>query len=768
MALRSTSLGGTPFGNSSNRPSSPQVGQTYYNGELGYLEIYTSAGWIPASGGNDFNLNLTGSYTTVTFSQSYGAGSYSVTSGSNDTTLDIYAFAADGSSAGYTSTKSFTATQRFNKMVIIGGTNGDVLGFSYKTTYATSATTSEVTSGPFITNISPSYMANVNDTITITGGNFATDITATFSANGYSSAAKSIVRSSSSSLTITRPDNFPTSLSPYTLTLTNPSITNQPVGSGSHIASNAITAGNAPVWVTSNTLGFFTKNVSYSQVIQATDSDGGSNLTYSVVNNALPTGLSFNTSNATISGTPSVSVNGTITIRVTDSGGNYVDRQFTVPNIALVWSTSATLPAFSKNIAYSQLLSATDDGTVTYAITSGSLPTGLSLNSSTGLISGTASTSLTTTFTVRATDDAGNFTDRTFTLPNAAPVWVTTSLPSARNTGDAYSYTLNVTDDGTLSSVILNSGTLPSGFSYNSSTRVISGSSVTVSSTSLTFRATDDNGGISDQTMTFAVAAATTTTLTTSQSWTAPAGVTSVDLFMVGGGGAGGITAANGYAGGGTGGGGGGGTVYQTNVSVTPGQSYNIVVGSGGARTISNNPSDGPSTANNGSSSTAFGYTAFGGAGGAGAGYGDGPGTSPTGGPGGGGSSYDNSMSGQKGAGWQSRTQGFAGGVAGSGRGGGGGGAGGAGQDGSSGGAGGAGVTQFGVTLGGGGGAGATSGAGSGTNGGGNGSTTFSGNNATANTGGGGGGIRGGDGSNDPYNESGAGGSGRVMIRYYG
>ena len=47
MAIRKSSVSGTPSGNTANRPASPQVGQTYFNGELGILEIYTSHGWFP-------------------------------------------------------------------------------------------------------------------------------------------------------------------------------------------------------------------------------------------------------------------------------------------------------------------------------------------------------------------------------------------------------------------------------------------------------------------------------------------------------------------------------------------------------------------------------------------------------------------------------------------------------------------------------------------------------------------------------------------------
>ena len=61
-------------------------------------------------------------------------------------------------------------------------------------------------------------------------------------------------------------------------------------------------------------------------------------------------------------------------------------------------------------------------------------------------------------------------------------------------------------------------------------------------------------------------------------SWTAPAGVTSVCVVCIGGGGGGGTSAS--YQAGG-----GGGTAYKNNIPVTPGQSYTVVVGAGGAGT---------------------------------------------------------------------------------------------------------------------------------------------------------------------------------------
>jgi hypothetical protein len=81
------------------------------------------------------------------------------------------------------------------------------------------------------------------------------------------------------------------------------------------------------------------------------------------------------------------------------------------------WVTTSPLTAALIDNAYSFTLVATDaDGPVVMAIESGTLPTGLSLDGSTGIVSGTPTVEETASFTVRATDAGGNFADRVFGL----------------------------------------------------------------------------------------------------------------------------------------------------------------------------------------------------------------------------------------------------------------------------------------------------------------------------------------------------------------
>ncbi len=85
-------------------------------------------------------------------------------------------------------------------------------------------------------------------------------------------------------------------------------------------------------------------------------------------------------------------------------------------NNAPVWTTpSGGLPNGDLINAYSTTLVATG-GTITYSLVSGSLPTGLTLNSSTGVISGTPTSINTFNFTIAALNQYNQPTTRSFSI----------------------------------------------------------------------------------------------------------------------------------------------------------------------------------------------------------------------------------------------------------------------------------------------------------------------------------------------------------------
>ena len=131
----------------------------------------------------------------------------------------------------------------------------------------------------------------------------------------------------------------------------------------------------------------------------------------------------------------------------------------------------------------------------TWSISSGSLPAGLSLNSSTGTISGTPTTAGLSSFTIQVADSEPS--PQKATLPasiassSGTLAITTTSLPAATD-GAAYSQTL--TTSGGVPPLTWSVGTspaLPAGLSLASSTGTISGTPTGVSATSPQFTVTD-------------------------------------------------------------------------------------------------------------------------------------------------------------------------------------------------------------------------------------------------------------------------------------
>ena len=415
--IRTSQFGGIPYGTSTQRDTlipSPIVGQTFYNGTLGVQEIYTSSGWLPATGANDFNVTLAGPVTTATFTKEYFAGAYTINSALVDSTYDIYVYDTTGTQVGYTKSPSLSATGNFNKIVVVGGSTGDLLSFSYKTTFTATNTTSQLTAGAFITSVTPTALNTIGDTTTVVGGNFASNVAVYFvGSDNIEIPAKSIVRTSSSELIIARPDVFATNLGTYKVVVENPGIT-RPTGSSLHILNNAISAGTTPNWTTPTTLPEIAKNIPYTTTLVATDSEG-TDIDYSIVSGTLPAGITLNNETGVISGTyTGADFNTTnLLVRAVDTGGNTVDRTFRLFSLNPVWVTGSqiNIGTGAQNIQ----LQATDDTTLVYSIESGSMPSGLSLSSS-GLITGTASTSAVSTITVKITDVSGNFSSRTFTL----------------------------------------------------------------------------------------------------------------------------------------------------------------------------------------------------------------------------------------------------------------------------------------------------------------------------------------------------------------
>jgi hypothetical protein len=208
--------------------------------------------------------------------------------------------------------------------------------------------------------------------------------------------------------------------------------------------------------------------------------------TWAVTTGSLPAGLVLNPATGAISGTPTASGTVNFTVTVTDSEtptAKTATANLSITVNAQLLVTTTSLPAGVIGTAYTQTLAATGGITpYTWAITTGSLPAGLSLNPATGVISGTPSGSFTgtTNFTVTVTDSesptkktASANLSITVTAPTLSVT--TTSLPGG-SIGTVYpSQTLQATGGITPYSWVVTTGSLPAGLSLNSATGVISG-----------------------------------------------------------------------------------------------------------------------------------------------------------------------------------------------------------------------------------------------------------------------------------------------------
>ena len=162
-----------------------------------------------------------------------------------------------------------------------------------------------------------------------------------------------------------------------------------------------------PPTITTTTLANPTLNTAYSASVTATG--GLLPLSWALTAGALPTGLSLSsstTNNVQITGKPTVPGGFTFTITVTDAAGFSSSEQFTVVVSSLVITTTSPLPPAMVNTAYTVTFAATGGVTpLTWTVASGStLPPGLTLASTTGVLSGTPTQAGTFTFGITVTD----------------------------------------------------------------------------------------------------------------------------------------------------------------------------------------------------------------------------------------------------------------------------------------------------------------------------------------------------------------------------
>lgn len=243
--------------------------------------------------------------------------------------------------------------------------------------------------------------------------------------------------------------------------------------------------------ITTTTLPNAEATAHYSQTLTAS---GGTNagFTWSVGTPAPPAWLLLS-SGGVLSGTPPAAAGAAnFGVKVTDNGGGSQTQTFSItvnagPNI-----TTSSLAQGDAGSPYSQGFAASGGATpYTWSIPPASLPNGITLNSLTGVISGTTSSSGTFSITATVTDNAGGTASVTLPLTMNPALTITTqpTLPNG-TVGVAYSQTL-IAAGGAPSSYTwaIVGGSLPGGLTLNGAT--ISGTPTGSGAFNFTARVTD-------------------------------------------------------------------------------------------------------------------------------------------------------------------------------------------------------------------------------------------------------------------------------------
>jgi hypothetical protein len=143
--------------------------------------------------------------------------------------------------------------------------------------------------------------------------------------------------------------------------------------------------------------------------------------TFTLESGTLPGGLTLG-SDGDITGTPTTEESQTFVVRITDDNGLTTTGEFTIAILSL--GITGDLPDQNINATVSfDYVAVGGTGPYTFSIVSGSLPTGLSMNSS-GHVSGTASTAGSYSWTVRVMDSLALTADDPDTCLVTRPLYV--------------------------------------------------------------------------------------------------------------------------------------------------------------------------------------------------------------------------------------------------------------------------------------------------------------------------------------------------------
>ena len=192
--------------------------------------------------------------------------------------------------------------------------------------------------------------------------------------------------------------------------------------------------------------------VAYSDPLTVTGGTGP--FAWSVSAGSLPPGLTLSPPTGVLSGTPSAAGSYSFTVKVTDAGGQSATEATTVVIAARPALSFTAPPSGQVGVAYSDTLTVTGGtGPFAWSVPAGSLPPGLTLGPSSGVLSGTPAAAGSYAFTVQVTDADGVTATESVTLViGAGPLVIAaTADTSSAAPGGTVHFTVTVTNTSAVS-----------------------------------------------------------------------------------------------------------------------------------------------------------------------------------------------------------------------------------------------------------------------------------------------------------------------------
>lgn len=288
---------------------------------------------------------------------------------------------------------------------------------------------------------------------------------------------------------------------------------------GSHLTNFYVS------WDTVNTLGAAPATAATQNTPGLSITPGGGSITSGATLTAqggtAPTSYAWSVVSGTGSvtpgtgGTTTLTGSGTVTVRLAN-GAEWVEETYNFGGGGggtLTISSPSSLPNGVQGSAYGPVTVTATGGTPPYTWSATGLPTGVSINPSTGEISGNPSVNGTfSPVTVTVTDSTAATDDQTYSIdiaPTGGLIILTSSLANG-TVGTGYSQTINATGGTGPYTWSVSGGTLPTGLSLGSSTSTsvaITGNPSVANTFNFTIQIQDSAAGSDTQAFTVTIAA---------------------------------------------------------------------------------------------------------------------------------------------------------------------------------------------------------------------------------------------------------------------